>query len=616
MNILLNTWQVEYVEHTGCFRVTNDENDLLYQTAPILGRTVHLRPEKNGFSFEFESPENHFHVTVEPEREDSFSITLQGETEMAPCAFPGSWIPQQGDRLIYPHGDGVMIPAEVCPPFPERLLFYCGSQLSMGLIGLLRGEGGLFVGVEQTADAELCWHQNAQGLTENQIVFVPSKGQWRYERRLRIFLEKEDGFNRLCHAYRRWREEMGMVVPLLKKAERAPRIMNMAGRADIWLFDDQNMNRLYGRPVEKEETPRDVRRAAEEMRALGMDRVLLNSFEGETREDAEYLKKLGFEVGRYDIYRDIIPQPNKPFMLPYRVKRSRHTDDCWPRDIQINAQGQYTAPTWQLHGTDGKMYDQHAVCDMPALRMTMEDVPAFVKETGYTAWFIDVGTGSRLCECFSPLHPTDRRDGMRYLNWQNQFLLDMGLINGVEVGCEAGAGTYVFSEGMMSPPFFRGPDSGRRMNTLYYEPDIPEKIRDRMLNPTLRVPLWQMVYHDCTINYWYWGDSSNNCPELMPVRDCFNALYGVPPLYSLNMTQWDKLKDQIAISYRRATAVARRTAFSPMIRFEWLSADGKLQRTGFANGVQVTVNFGRKEAAGIPPLGCRLEKDGKVLFAF
>ena len=614
MKIMCGHWQVEY--RKGGFFILDQTGEAVYQTRPVPGKACSLQQNENEFSFDFSDSENTFRATVRREDADSFSLTLEGAGAMNPCAFPGPWMTRPGDRLLFPHGDGIMVPAETPPPLPEKLNFYCGSHLSMGLLGLLRGEGGLLAGIEETADAEMTWRQSEQGLTETQTRFIPAKGEWRYARRLRFFLAREDGFNRLCRAYRAWRQEMGMVVPLARKAEHAPRVRQMAGRADVWIFDDHNMNRLYGRPVGTEETPRDVRRIADEMLALGMDQVLFNSFEGESRSDADYLKARGFEVGRYDIYRDVIPKPNVPFMLPYRVKRSRHTEECWPQDVRVNAQGKYAA-AWQLHGTDGKMYDQHAVCDIPALRMTMEDVPRFIEETGYTSWFIDVGTGSTLCECFAPLHPADRRDAMRYLNAQNQFLLDMGLINGVEVGCEAGAGTYVFSEGMMSPPFFRAPDSGRRMNTLYYGQEIPENIPNQMLNPLLRVPLWQMIYHDCTVNYWYWGDSSNCCPELMRRRDQFNALYGVPPLYSLNMTQWERMKEEIAASYRRATAAARETAFSAMTRYERLSPDGLLQRACFENGVQVTANFSDQAQEGVAPGGCRVEDgQGRLIAEF
>ncbi|MFR6034756.1 MAG: hypothetical protein ACLUKN_17220 [Bacilli bacterium] len=63
-------------------------------------------------------------------------------------------------------------------------------------------------------------------------------------------------------------------------------------------------------------------------------------------------------------------------------------------------------------------------------------------------------------------------------------------------------------------------------------------------------PLWELVYHDCVINYWYWGDSNCCSPELMYKFDNFNALYGYPPIYSLDVTHWNELKDKIAASYK------------------------------------------------------------------
>lgn len=610
-------FHLQYDGDASRFALLDEEGELLCETRPLPGRTEKIAQTPDTFSFAFITPENKAHITVRAEQDGQFSITLQGEGPMGEFCFPGPWIPRAGDRLIYPLGDGVMLPVDEPVPFlPSRLNFSNGSQLSMGLVGLLRGEGGLFIGMEETADAALSLATSPDGLVENQLVFLPAKGEWRYPRRIRLMAARADGFNALCKAYRAWRMAQGLVVPLPEKAKRAPRILDMAGRADIWIFDDQNMNRLYGRPEGPEETPRDVQRAADDMLALGMDRVLLSSFEGETPEDVAYLKARGFEVGRYDIYRDVIPKPNIPFMLPYRVKRSRHTESCWPQDVRRDAAGEH-AVAWQLHGTDGQMHAQHAVCDMPALRMTMEDVPPLIEEAGYTAWFIDVSAGSQLQECYHPLHPMDRRDAMRYVKAQNQFLLDMGLICGVEVGCEAAAGTYVYSEGMMSPPYFRALEAGRNMNTLYYGPNVPEQITAYMLNPRLRVPLWQMIYHDCTINYWYWGDSSNCCPEWMPLRDLFNALYAVPPLYCVNMTQWEALKGDIAASYRHATETARAAAFLPMTRFEWLTPDGLVQRTTFEGGMQVTVNFGEEAFERIGPGGClAMDKNGEIITAF
>ena len=116
-----------------------------------------------------------------------------------------------------------------------------------------------------------------------------------------------------------------------------------------------------------------------------------------------------------------------------------------------------------------------------------------------------------------------------------------------------------------------------------------------MLNPRYRIPLWELVYHDCVVSYWYWGDSSNSVPELMPLRDLFDALYGEPPLYSLSASQWEEQKEEIAASYARATKVARRTGFARMVSFEYLTSDRLVQKTRFSNGISVTANFSTEE---------------------
>ena len=270
----------------------------------------------------------------------------------------------------------------------------------------------------------------------------------------------------------------------------------------------------------------------------------------------------------------------------------------------MEADGSFSR-AWQIHGLDGKMHWQNAVCEIPALKLTMENVPPDVERVGYNSRFIDVQASAELKECYHPMHPTDRRDSARYIRTQMEYLGDIGLVGGVENGQECLVGSYHFAEGLMSPGGFRAYDSGRRMTTIYKGEEVPEEFTEYMLNPVCRLPLWELIYHDCVVNYWYWGDSSNCCPELMPRRDLFNALYGTPPLYSLTMSQWDEMKDAVAESYHRATYVAARTAFSRMVEFQWLSSDGLVQKTVFDNGVEVTANFAKetREAGAVlvPP---------------
>jgi len=519
-------------------------------------------------------------------REITLDLTAEGPMT-GDIAYPPAWQMAEQDVGVYPIGTGFAFP--VNNPglrIPPEMPFFTGST-GLALFGFIRNGQYVFTGIEKGYDAVMKHERKDDGLLHTQVYWRGEKGQFGYPRQCRWFFA--DSLDDIAAAYRRWRETMGWVRTLKDKIRHTPSVAKLIGAADIWLWDDNNMSRLYGRPESNDITPRDVRRAAGEMLELGMTRVLWQAFEGENAEDCAWLKSRGFLIGKYDIYRDVLPKPIADLVIPYRKKRSVNTRH-WPDIVRTDADGSY-AKAWAIHGKDGQMHHQHAVCDICALRLTMENVPPDIAAIGYDSRLIDVQAGATLQECYHPLHPQTRSAAQRYINAQLDFLADIGLTVGVEVGSEASSRAFHFSEGLLSSPWYRAPESGRRMNTLYYGDDIPAQIHQYMLNPIYRVPLWDLIYHDCTVSTWYWGDSSNSCPELMPIRDLFNALYGLPPLYSLNMSQWDMLKKDIATSYHRATATARKTALSRMTSFAWLSPDGMIQQTAFANGVTVVANF-------------------------
>lgn len=530
------------------------------------------------------------HATAMFADSGELNITLEAEGPL-PAAFnyPPPWMPEDGDIAILPFCEGVAVPVNDVSfdkYIPEEGFKTYFPQ--MAFLAFIRGNRCIATAIQDAADTLMTVGRNEQKLVTAGFTWLPSKGQFAYPRRLTYFFGTS--LSDAAQQYRRWREaQHGWVVTLKEKAKRNPNVAKLAGAADIWLWDDNNMNRLYARPESSDITPRNPRKIAQDMLERNMTHVLWNAFEGETPEDCAYLKAQGFLVGKYDIYRDVLPKTLVDVAVPYRRDRSVNTRH-WPDIVRINEKGEY-AKAWKIHGTDGNMYDQHSVCEICALRLTMENVPPDVKRVGYTSRLIDVQAGTQLNECYDPIHPATRADSLRYINTQNRFLADMGLVVGVEVGQEGAARDFHYSEGLMSLPLFRAEDAGRRMTTQYKGEDIPPQITRYMLNPMYRIPLWELIYHDCTVSYWYWGDSSNSCPELMPRRDLFNALYGLPPLYSLNATQWEELKDDIAASYHRATPVALMTAYAKMTAFEWLTPDRMVQKTTFDNKVSVIVNF-------------------------
>src|SRR5208337_2222868 len=101
-------------------------------------------------------------------------------------------------------------------------------------------------------------------------------------------------------------------------------------------------------------------------------------------------------------------------------------------------------------------------------------------------------------------------------------------------------------------------------------------------------------YHDCVVAQWYWGDYNNKLPALWAKRDLFNQLYGTPPMYMFDKERWNSQKERFVASYRAICPLVRKVGYDEMLSHEFLTPDHTVQRTVFASGVQVTVNFGEK----------------------
>jgi len=87
--------------------------------------------------------------------------------------------------------------------------------------------------------------------------------------------------------------------------------------------------------------------------------------------------------------------------------------------------------------------------------------------------------------------------------------------------------------------------------------DVPERVAKFQTGHVYRLPLWELVYHDCVVAQWYWGDYNNKLPKLWDRRDLWNALYGTPPMFMFNRQVWAANKDRFVKSYQTATVVAR-----------------------------------------------------------
>jgi len=494
--------------------------------------------------------------------------------------------PRKGDLVVLPFGEGMAYPVEADIPLQAPHLRFCnGMQLSMGFFGRFRSGEWTMYGVADMLDAGLAFSRT------NGLLRVAYEGP--ADNVLRVFRGKTIGLT--AAAYRAWRETQGHVRTLADKLRTNPGLRDFPGTADVWLWDDNTQNRLYNWPTKSDVPVRDSRRIASEMKALGLDRVLWNSFEGETPESCAELRKLGYHVGTYECLRDVFHKGLLEVASPKDFVRAARFLPIAEEITRVEPNGAFSL-AWEIPDRQGKLHPMHSLCDAMGLEMCRRFIEPEVRRIGYDSRLMDVQAGGGPATCFSKVHPCTRREALEALRREHRYLCDdLRQITGVEVGMEMLADAYHYSEGLTSCPHpFRKAQCWRYKDRALYGEEVPRETREILHNPRYRIPLWELVYHDCTVSYYYWADSTMMYPELAPVKDLFCALYGLPPIYSMNVSTWNCLKKEVAASYRRAVPVARRTMFSRMTEFEVLSADRLVQRTRFGNGVTVTANFSER----------------------
>jgi hypothetical protein len=267
--------------------------------------------------------------------------------------------------------------------------------------------------------------------------------------------------------------------------------------------------------------------------------------------------------------------------------------EAWPQDLMLGPDGNWIRG-WEIEGKDGKMHPCGVVCDRQAVSIADKRISEELKSKPYHCRFIDTTTAAPWRECYSPAHPLTRGESRE---WKMKLL---GLVSdkyklvcGSETGHDAAVPFADYFEGMLSLGPYRVPDAGRDMQKNW--DIVPENISKFQLGYAYRLPLWELVYHDCVIAQWYWGDYNNKLPAVWDKRDLFNILYGTPPMFMFNRELWEKNKDRFVASFKKIGPVARATGYSEMLDHKFLTPDRSVQQTKFADGTIVTVNFSSAE---------------------
>lgn len=512
---------------------------------------------------------------------------LTGETGIV--SFPGSFSPSNGSsKHILPIMQGMLWDGRGAA-FEQRIRESGHIGFSMAMFGIMGNKGGLLCTAE-TADDCLWWiGKDRDGRKWASNLQVESLGNMRYNRCVRLY-PTQSSVTDIAKTYRKRVIEKGRFKNWEEKIEERPDMKRLFGT--IMCFIGYCQDEL------------DYAAECEKLKAYGFDKALIYSVRFNTyskdflmggfppiyinREDIQKIKDMGFDVAPWSWINEGIDDGSDEMRGKYRRNRKGEL-----------------AANWQI---DDKKW-------FPVCTTFMEEYQkkAIAGEFSDMTWdHFDVITCATNNECYAldhkshigrPLSKTEDREWLRKL-------LVAGQAKSRPVSSEGFNDAYSMEYDMGSVKAWA------QYGPWEFWP----------------IPLTMLVYHDSIMHTWWEPHNYNSRffggdfgryqygggkTRLMATMD---ALYGCPPdvfpfgamygwtgkgretfLYKFRFEDQDT---QFALQLALPVAkLHEQIGMLEMTDFEFLSGDGNLQKTTFADGTQVYANFGAGRSKYIEGIG-------------
>ena len=486
------------------------------------------------------------------------------------------------------HCQGTMIPnswpvAAAPLPFDGRFETEAGY---MPWFAQLRGRAACLTICETPWNAGYALDHPASGpYTHIGLWFDASLGRMAYRRTARVRLMADADVTAVAKAYRGWVDEHGALRTLEEKAVRNPSVRELTGR--MWMHVGaktavQSDSRMYdadhpernGALVTFDQRARQLR----DLHAMGVDRLFMHldgwGQPGYDNQHPDYLPacreaggweglkaladtahECGFMFGLHDQYRDYY--------------RAAATFD----------------PANAVRLPDGTMPEHAAWAGGAQTYLCAALAPDYVKRNyreiaahgvDIDCTYLDVFTCNEGDECDAPEHRMTRRDCYRLRGECFAWLLAHGVLTSSEEVADWAVPYLVFCH--YAPYDFQMRD-----------PKAPRE--------GVPVPLQNLVYHDCVIEPWMMeriegGDDymlyallNGGAPYL--IRD---AAYAGFDGDAGDAAARHRFEQDIA-RCRTVADLHRRVGMLEMTGFEFVDGDWRRQRTTFADGTTVSVDF-------------------------
>lgn len=520
-------------------------------------------------------PNDHAEVTCE--------LTASGQMSQ-PIEFPAPFAAGPGDFLAIPLNEGALYPADDATVEPLALKAYEGAMMSMPWFGQVHGERGpgIMTLLVTRDDAGIEMNRpRASGNTHLCVwpTWQPSMGEFRYTRKVQYYLTVGGGYTAHAKYYRDYARRQGLLISLSDKRRRNPSVDTLLGAPHVWARVSDGWN---------DGTPdHDPLRLISEMKDLGIQRILYNGDASPAQVRATNRTWPDVITSRYNNVQDTW-EPGRPATAPY--------DGGYPHDIVRDPRGEMRGGwPWPENGVT---YRGFYICSSRMVNHAEEQMLQEQQCSPFRGRFVDTTTATEWLECYHPAHPQSRSDDGASRNRLLDFVSGRGagklnLIAGSETGIDATVPYAHYFEGMLSLHAYMLPPSEDLGAVGSYMPPTPDFLKYN-IGPYYRVPLFELVFHDCVQSTWWWGDSTGRLPEVWPQRDLINALYGTNPLFYLTSTgpnSWEQCKHRYAQTYQAVCTWVHAVGYDEMLDHEFLSPDHTLQKTTWSSGKACVANW-------------------------
>jgi hypothetical protein len=511
-----------------------------------------------------------------------YTLLSNGKGNLLPRDWPKEYYPI---RRITPQGT-------VDPADHSVLQSHVIESWSMSWWGFQKGRSAMIVIVETPDDAAYQFAHPAGGPTVIGPRWLATLGHFRYPRTARFCFFENGNYVDLAKRYRRYAMDTGLFVSLKEKIARTPGLADVIGTPQTRVSILRNLKPESDRYDRAHPTNNyslttfDERaRQLRELKARGIDRTLVfvsgwphlgydhqhpdalpppeaaGGWAGMKRL-ADACRELGYPFLFHDQYRDYYvdaPSYDPQFAI-------HEEDDSLPPKAAFGSRfgdSKEDRIPFMSHWDGGKQSYLNARFQAGHLRKNYQLL--FDRRIHPQGIYIDVIGYVPPDEDFNPEHPTTRSEAMRgqaeMLTWARQHL-------GV-TATEAGSDWVV--------PFV----------------DIVNQ--SGSVGKTVPVPLYQLVYHDAVLTSYGAARSGGEKNLLLGI-----LCGGVPELPASADTSEGTLR-----LIRQMATLHKRVALLEMTGHEFLNADRSRERTTFADGTTVTVDWTASTAQIQPELNER-----------